>query len=274
MLPWNYGFHWNTATMIFMGAFYAVVTVVAGTVLNAARRSWRVLRTQKAEHVRWDSEFHDLVAGDRACRHALTGELAGRVCPNGFDCRECEMHRKLIPLIRQDDVPVVEEEIFGLSFPSGRLYHRGHAWVHPEADGTLTIGLDDLAQRLVSNPDRVSLPKAGQRVHVNGTAWRARKRNAVVRVLSPVDGEVVETGGPGKGWYLRVKPENSDLRHLLCPHEVKPWIQRELERLQLALAAEGAAPTLADGGVPVADIAAAYPEADWDAICGRIFLQP
>ena len=33
-----------------------------------------------------------------------------------------------------------------------------------------------------------------------------------------------------------------------------------MERLQLALTAEGAAPALADGGVPVADIAAAYPD--------------
>ena len=48
---------------------------------------------------------------------------------------------------------------------------------------------------------------------------------------------------------------------------------REMERLQLALAAKGA-PALADGGVPVADIAAAYPDADWDAVCGEMFLHP
>ena len=48
---------------------------------------------------------------------------------------------------------------------------------------------------------------------------------------------------------------------------------REMERLQLALSAEGAAPTLADGGVPVPDIAAVYPEADWDAVCGEMFLE-
>ncbi len=271
MLPWNYGFHWNTATMIFMGAFYTVLAVVAGTVLNAARRSWRVLRAQKAEHVRWHSEFHDLGTRDRLCRHALTGELEGRVCPNAFDCLECETHRKMMS---QNEVPTAEEDIFGLSFPADRLYHRGHAWVHPEADGTLTIGLDDLGQRLLSNPDGLSLPEPGQKLRVNGTAWRARKRNAEVRVLSPVDGEVLETGGARNGWYLRVKPANSDLHHLLSPHEVKPWVMRELERLQLALAAEGAAPTLADGGVPVADIAGAYPNADWDAVCGQMFLHP
>jgi len=48
---------------------------------------------------------------------------------------------------------------------------------------------------------------------------------------------------------------------------------REMERLQLALSAEGAAPTLADGGVTVADIAQSYPEADWDAVYREMFLE-
>ena len=49
----------------------------------------------------------------------------------------------------------------------------------------------------------------------------------------------------------------------------------ELERLQLALTMEGAStPSLADGGVPVADIASAYPKMDWDAVCGEMFLEP
>ena len=33
-------------------------------------------------------------------------------------------------------------------------------------------------------------------------------------------------------------------------------------------------PSLADGGVPVTDIAAAYPNTDWDAVCGEMFLEP
>jgi hypothetical protein len=111
-------------------------------------------------------------------------------------------------------------------------------------------------------------------VRVNGTAWRVRKRNADIRVLSPVDGEVVESGGPDRGWCLRLKPlaRKFDIRHLLVPCEVKPWVLREMERLQLALSSQGA-PTLADGGTPVDDIAANYPKADWDAVCGEMFLQ-
>jgi hypothetical protein len=94
--------------------------------------------------------------------------------------------------------------------------------------------------------------------------------------MCPVDGKVVETGSAERGWYLRIKPDSKNVQafqHLLRGAEIKPWILREMERLQLALTAEGAVPALADGGVPVADIAAAYPTADWDAVCGAMFLE-
>jgi hypothetical protein len=276
MFPWNYGFHWSITSYIFLGAFYSVLVVVTTTVANALLRSRRALRTEQIETIRWNSDFHDLPARDRVCRHVLTGELASRECPHAFDCRQCLTHPKLLashPLVDPDEA---EKEMFGMSFPLDRFYHRGHTWARPESDGTVTVGLDELGRRLLGTPDRIELPQPGATLHVSGTAFRARKRNADVRVLSPVDGEVVATGGAGVGWYLKVKPAAGviDLRHLLRGAEIKPWLMRELERLQLTLSMESAAPTLADGGVPVADIAASYPQADWDAVCGEMFLEP
>ncbi|SPE39191.1 Glycine cleavage system H protein (fragment) [Candidatus Sulfopaludibacter sp. SbA3] len=213
-------------------------------------------------------------ARDRVCRHVLTGEFTSRECPHSFDCRECETHAKLI---EQHPVqPGEEDEIFGMAFALDRMYHRGHTWARRESDGTVTVGLDDLGSRLLGTPDAVSLPPAGSQIAVNGTAFRIRKRNADVRVLAPVDGEVIETGGPGRDWYLKVRPASTGelaFRHLLRGAEIRPWLMRELERLQLTLSAEGAAPTLADGGVPVADMSEGYPEADWDAVCGEMFLE-
>src|SRR5579862_8462492 len=115
MLPWNYGFHLDTGHIVFLGAFYTVLVVVLTTVLNAAIRSRRDLRSRKVEHIRWHSDFHDLPAGDRVCRHVLTGEFQNRECPNSFDCRGCETHAKLIA--RHPAADGGEEEIFGMSFP-------------------------------------------------------------------------------------------------------------------------------------------------------------
>jgi glycine cleavage system H lipoate-binding protein len=274
MFPWNYGFEWNASHVIFLGAFYTVLAIVAATVVSALVRAQRDLRARRAEDIRWHSEFEDLPARDQVCRHVLTGEFSRRECPNAFDCRKCETHGRLIanrPVAAAEG----DDEILGMAFPLDRFYHRGHTWARPETDGTVTIGLDEMASRLAGKPDTIELPAVGTQVRVNGQALRIRKRNADVRVLSPVDGEVIETGGPEKDWLLRVNPSADGeraFRHLLRGAEIRPWLLREMERLQLALTMEGAAPALADGGVPVRDMAEACPGADWDAVCGEMFL--
>jgi glycine cleavage system H lipoate-binding protein len=277
MFPWNYGFEWNTGHIIFLGAFYVVLSIVVVTVASAIWRSRRDLHTQKTEAIRWHADFEDLLPRDRVCRHVLTGEFQKRECPNAFDCRYCETHGKLIEK-RPVAMPAEsEEEICGMAFPLDRLYHRGHTWVHRELDGTVTVGLDELGKRLLGTPDAMDLPAPGARVRINGPAFRARRRNADVRILSPVDGQVVAAGSAEAGWYLQVRPDASDeqaFRHLLRGAEIAPWMMREMERLQLALTAEGATATLADGGVPVADITGGCPGVDWSTVCGEMFLEP
>src|ERR1035438_4910303 len=88
MLPWNYGFHFGPASYIFMGAFYTVLLVVSTTFLNALWRTNRDLSKGKVEDIRWRSDFHDLSAADRSCRHVLTGEFKSRECKHAFDRSE------------------------------------------------------------------------------------------------------------------------------------------------------------------------------------------
>ena len=100
----------------------------------------------------------------------------------------------------------------GCRFRSTASTIAGHTWARLEPDGAVTVGLDELGKRLIGAPDAVDLPAPGVRIHANGTAFRVKKRDADVRVLSPVDGEVIETGGADRGWYLRVRPDSLDLR--------------------------------------------------------------
>ena len=120
MFPWNYGFEWNAAHMIFLGAFYTVLVIVATTLISAFLRGRRDLRDHREESIRWHSDFHDLPAQDRVCRHVLTGEFTCRECPNALDCRVCETHARLI---KGHPVPVAgeaEEEIFEIGRASCR----------------------------------------------------------------------------------------------------------------------------------------------------------
>ena len=263
--------------VIFLGLFYTVLAVLSATVALSLFRAAQDFRVRRAEAICWQATFPDLPARERVCRHEFTGEFAHRTCDRAFDCRECQTHAALVAERPPDAVPLPREaDVFGLEFPLDRFYHRGHAWAHPQPDGTVTVGLDALGARLVAEPDAIELPAVGSHIQTNGAAWHVRKRGADVRILSPLDGEVVATSDSQNGWYLKVKPDGGqlDARPLLRGAEIRPWIAREMERLQSALAPAGQAPTMADGGVPVDDIAASYPDADWDAVCSEIFLQP
>jgi len=259
--------------IVFLGLFYLVLAVISATLALSLLRVARDFRARRAEAICWQATFPDLPARERVCRHEFTGEFQHRLCDKAFDCRECQTHTALVA--KHPPAPG-EPDTFGLNFPLDRFYHRGHAWAHPEPDGTVTVGLDALGARLVADPEATELPAIGSHIQTNGAAWHVRKRGADVRILSPLDGEVIGTGGAQHGWYLKVKPDGGqlDARHLLRGAEIRPWIAREMERLQAALAPANQALTMADGGVPVDDIAASYPAADWDAVCSEIFLQP
>ena len=258
MFPTVYGFEWNAFYLTFLGVFFTVIMVVATTAVIALRRAARDVQRQKVDSIRWHADFEELPERDRRCRHEFTGEFRERTCEQGFDCRGCDMHAKLTA--RAGEVP------------AERYYHRGHTWAQPEPDGTVTVGLDDLGSRVFGEPDSVEVPPPGSRVEVNGTAWRMKRNGLEVRVLSPVAGKVVAANSShGEGWILKVRPEGSrlDVRHLLRGREADRWMLREFERLQLMVSPM---PALADGGMPVADMPASMPEADWDAVWGRMFL--
>ena len=287
MFPWSQDFTWDAGNVVFLGAFYVAVLVIAGTLLLALRRTLRGLSGKRAGAILWHADFEELPASARRCRHELTGEIRSRSCPHAFDCRSCETHVEMAAA-RQDgfvgSLPgclvspaTADDSAFGFSLPLDRLYHRGHTWAHPEPDGTVTVGLDDLGRRLLGTPDRLELPPAGSALEVNGVALLARKGTAEVRILSPVDGTVVETGSAEEGWLLRVAPPAGgfDLGHLLAGAEVRLWFLREVERLERVLSADsGTGPALADGGSPVEDLSQAIPPAERNRTLGEMFLEP
>lgn len=269
MFPGVDGFHWTFAHIVFLSVFFAVVVTVLGTLASAAWRAASDLHTGRTAEICWKADFAQLPESERRCRHELAGRVETRVCPNAFDCRQCSeyAHYAALPATNEGNT-------LGLNYPENRLYHRGHTWVAPQDDGTLTVGLDDLAERLIGDPDSVELPQEGSDIQTDGTAWRINKSGHAIRVRAPIDGTVVETGGPQKGWYLRLRPPGAvDLRHLLRGAEVAPWLAREIERLQIELAPPTSGPALADGGVLVAGMMDAMPDADWDAALAGTFLE-
>lgn len=213
MFPNVYGWSWTPAHVIFVGVFFAVGLTVALTVLIAWWRAQRDLRAGRADAIRWQEEFHDLPRDFRRCRHEIRGRVPRRECERGFECSACDTHPKLASADGGGDL----------------LYHRGHTWVRPEADGTLRVGLDDLALQMIGPDAKIELPEPGTRVQVHAPLGRVRLNGHEARVLSPVTGDVIQTTGRAE---FRVRPSSGPLTHLLSGEEALAWQAHEQERLQ------------------------------------------
>jgi hypothetical protein len=272
MFPGIDGFHWTFGHILFLSLFFAVVLTIFTTIASAVVRTVRDFRTHDALAFCWKSAFAELPPSERRCRHELAGRALSRTCDNAFDCRQCASYSKFASLPSAGI-----NQTTGLDYPEDRYYHRGHTWVKPADDGTVTVGLDDLGKHLIGAPDSVWMPAVGDGIELNQTAWRMRKNKKTIPVRAPIEGTVVGIGGPEQGWYLRIRPrldarDAATLRHLLRGPEVQGWANRELERLEVQLRTPGTPPALADGGQVVSDLMGALPEADWDTVLADTFL--
>jgi len=276
MFPFVYEFNWSPVHIIFLSLFFIVAAVILSTVSIALLRAYKAFRKRHHESIQWEADFEDLPTVARACRHQIAGEIACRTCNHEFDCRSCAVHLTFLDKNAPAVSPAGQEEtLYGFTMPLDRYYHRGHTWVKYEGDGIYSIGLDDFGQRIVGTPDAVELPSVGSWLNANGNGWVIRKGKAALRVLSPIDGTVVQTGSEKHGWSLKVRggdPE-TETRHLLRGSEIKPWIMREFERLEMAVSPAGVGVSLADGGELVQDLWKQAPQVDWDGVWGEMFLQ-
>jgi hypothetical protein len=283
MFPWTDGFRWTVNHIVFLSLFFTVVLTIVTTVIFAARRAANDLHAHSAVEICWKSEFSELPEAERHCRHELAGRVASRICDNAFDCRHCSRYSFFAVL------PAAEPSAdAGIQYSNERFYHRGHTWVEPQPDGTVSIGLDELAQDLIGDPDSVALPKIGTEIELNGTAWRIKKNGKEIHVRAPLEGKVVAVAGAQDAgekdagekddWKIEIRPrldlhDPLTLLHLLRGPEVRGWLNREVERLQLQLRTPNTAPALADGGVMIHGLMDAIPDADWDTVLADTFLE-
>ena len=112
----------------------------------------------------------------------------------------------------------------GCNIPEDRFYWvEKHAWATLEADGTIKIGITDVAQNLAKGIVSATPKEVGRSVKKGKSAGTFESGKWVGPVTSPVTGEIVEvneamTGNPslinsdpyGEGWFVKVKPENWD----------------------------------------------------------------
>jgi glycine cleavage system H protein len=169
--------------------------------------------------------------------------------------------------------------------PPSLYYHPGHTWARLEADGLLTLGVDDFGHKLVGALTGISLPRPGETLAQGESGWTLLADGIPIDVLSPVDG-VVEAVNPaacvpgraiadayGNGWLVKVRPTRlaANLKSLLTGAFAETWTEVTADRLRARLR-PAMGTVYEDGGVPVDGIAPALQPDDWEDLAREFLL--
>ncbi len=170
------------------------------------------------------------------------------------------------------------EDVEGLALATRRFFTKGHAWLKAGLGGGLTIGLDDLAQRLFPQMALVELPRRGTFLREGEPAVRLRSNGREAFLPAPVSGRVVSVNSRlarkpgllnaspyGAGWLFAVAPASDSYRDLPTGPGARDWFRGEEVRLRSVLEGElGFA--AADGGELIEHPMNVLPEDRWGSV--------
>ncbi|MDD5167298.1 MAG: glycine cleavage system protein GcvH [Syntrophales bacterium] len=126
--------------------------------------------------------------------------------------------------------------------PRDRRYSKEHEWVFDGDDGTVTMGITDHAQELLTDIVYVELPEIGKKVKQMDPVAVVESVKSVSDVFSPVTGEVIEVNKKleenpeminqdafGKGWIAKLRMDNpAELEGLMDAAAYEEMIVKEV----------------------------------------------
>lgn len=102
--------------------------------------------------------------------------------------------------------------------PNDRKYTKEHEWAREDGGGTVTMGITDHAQELLTDVVYVELPAVGRKVKQAEPIAVVESVKSVSDIYAPVSGEVVEVNAAlkdtpelinkepyGGGWMVTIK---------------------------------------------------------------------
>ncbi|MFJ7965440.1 glycine cleavage system protein GcvH [Streptomyces sp. NPDC096324] len=114
------------------------------------------------------------------------------------------------------------------TIPKDLKYTDDHEWARFEADGTVTVGITDHAQKQLGDVVFVEVHLVGKRVDAGEPVGSIESVKAASEIFAPVSGEITEANpllaeepeevnnDPYGSWLFKVKPEaGASSDHLL-----------------------------------------------------------
>ncbi|MBI3564060.1 MAG: histidine kinase, partial [Elusimicrobia bacterium] len=170
--------------------------------------------------------------------------------------RRDRIDRQLKPAVRITHAAAAERERGGeFSIPGGVLVSAGHCWAALAQDGTVKVGLDDFAKKLIGPVDAVEFPNPGMTVNAGQPLFAVRSGDRRVQFHAPVGGKVVRVNTAlgedleslemtpyHKNWVCVIEGDalDADVRALKIGRSAVALFEEDLERMRKALG-DGAA---------------------------------
>lgn len=172
-------------------------------------------------------------------------------------------------------------DVDGLEFAGAHHYAPGHTWLGRRARGTVRVGLDEIAGRLLHGPTAVSLPRPGTVLAAGLPAATVSCGCRVAAIPAPVSGTVVainsavvkdpsllEESRYRDGWLLAIRPATASFLTLPAGDAARKWFRDETARFSHALETELGF-LAADGGELVVEAPALLSEEKWQRLVSQ-----
>jgi glycine cleavage system H lipoate-binding protein len=245
-------------------------------------------RVEKGKQISWQQAMRRMPDIERDCRHSLTGRIAGRTCGYDYHCEKCDFDQYFEDVWTQrvSASPTEVQNIKGFEVAVDHYFHDGHTWARIESGGTIRIGMDDFALKLLGKADGYDLPLIGKELDAGRPGWGLKRKSRAADVQSPVDGVIVEVNSNirenpdltnrspyGDGWLFTVHHPNikSTVKSLMSNTDTLSWLGSEVLKLE-EMIEETAGPLAADGGYLQEDIYGNLPDLGWNNLT-KTFLK-
>lgn len=238
--------------------------------------------------VHWREKLKAMVPARQPCIHHMKGRIEFRPCTHAYRCVDCDFdqffHDQFSVYV--DIRPVEVMDIEGIQVPQGYYLHQGHTWAKLEEGGSVRVGMDDFARRLLGPVDRIHTPLMGQRVSQGAAAITVRRGALEADLVSPLSGVVTEINPELRhkgatvhsapytdGWVLRLHCDSlrDELGSLIIGADTAAFYDQEVKWLYRQIEA-GVGPMATDGGFLGEDISGNLPQMDWQRVM-RLFFR-
>lgn len=165
--------------------------------------------------------------------------------------REDKVKKQLKPSVHITHLASTESMKAGeFSIPGGVFISNGHCWASMQQDGTVNVGIDDFARKLIGKIDDFEFPNLGMKIKKGQPLFTVKQGQKTIRFNSPVSGQVKRINTLLKNeiealsvtpydanWVCVIDADNIDneLKELKIGNAAVSFYQDDIEHFRTAL---------------------------------------